>query len=299
MTQQAKHSTIPLGAIVMTGATAGLGAHAAGEMLAAARPLIIGTRSLHPDGCTALALDLSSLASVNRFADRVIATLADLPIAALVLNAGVGLRDTGSATDDGFETTFATNHLAHYLLARRLLPYLAHGGKLIITTSDVHAQAPAALDIATWSRPRKGSGMQAYAISKLCNLLTAQALAVQPSVVENDCQVIAYNPGLTVGTSLSRQLPAWQRGLMNSPVVHAMMRSVSHFIPMVYPGTPQRAGEVLAHLTLGEVALPPGTVYASLVRGELSCPAPSALAGDPAARDALWAASADMVGLSD
>jgi NAD(P)-dependent dehydrogenase (short-subunit alcohol dehydrogenase family) len=37
--------------------------------------------------------------------------------------------------------TFAVNHLAHYLLARLLVPRMADHGRLVITTSDTHDPA--------------------------------------------------------------------------------------------------------------------------------------------------------------
>jgi hypothetical protein len=54
----------------------------------------------------------------------------------------------------------------------------------------------------------------------------------------------------------------------------------------------------LAALALGSVALPPGRVYASLVKGELTYPDPSELARSDEARDRLWRESAAMVGLA-
>jgi NAD(P)-dependent dehydrogenase (short-subunit alcohol dehydrogenase family) len=45
-------------------------------------------------------------------------------IDALVLNAGAQFPNLDQRTEDGSETTFAVNHLAHYLLLRFLLPKL-------------------------------------------------------------------------------------------------------------------------------------------------------------------------------
>ena len=61
--------------------------------------------------------------------------------------------------------------------------------------------------------------------------------------------------------------------------------------------TPEHAGDILAQLADGTLAPPPGRVYASLVRGRLAFPDPSALAKDPAARNELWRESADLAGL--
>lgn len=61
---------------------------------------------------------------------------------------------------------------------------------------------------------------------------------------------------------------------------------------------PERAGEVLAGLVLGTMVPPPGRIYASLVRGELTFSDPSELARNDEARDRLWRESADMVGIA-
>ncbi|MEL4428111.1 hypothetical protein AAEH84_20380, partial [Shewanella indica] len=76
-----------------------------------------------PPGWRPLPLDLASLASVRSFA----AALPDEPITHLILNAGGQRSDDRARTIDGFETTFASNHLAHYLLLRLLMPRLALG----------------------------------------------------------------------------------------------------------------------------------------------------------------------------
>jgi len=61
--------------------------------------------------------------------------------------------------------------------------------------------------------------------------------------------------------------------------------------------TPGHAGAILAQLADGTLTPPAGRVYASLVRGRLTFPDPSALAQGPAARDQLWRDSADLTGL--
>ncbi|WKD49800.1 SDR family NAD(P)-dependent oxidoreductase [Microbulbifer spongiae] len=298
MSQKDSENKGRLRVVVMTGATAGIGANALRRIASSNCRIIVGTRGASPEFGESLPLDLSSLESVWAFAGMVRETLESESIDALVLNAGTAFSNTTQATKDGFEVTFAVNHLAHYLLARLLLPKMSHRGRLIITTSDVHAQAPKPLDIGLWSSSRAdGSGMRAYAASKLCNLLTARSLVIQDLVKEKECQIIAYNPGLTVGTSLSRHSAKWQRLLMNSALLHAFLRLGSNFIPMMYPGSPERAGEALADLTLGYVTPPEGQVYASLVRGDLTYPDPSELASDDKARDKLWQESGKMVGL--
>jgi NAD(P)-dependent dehydrogenase (short-subunit alcohol dehydrogenase family) len=218
----------------------------------------------------------------------------------LVLNAGIQTSDAKQRTVDGFEPTFAVNHLAHYLLARLLVPSMADDGRLVITTSDTHdpvvfSGAPKTLDPEALAHPDKNSGgvrYSAYPASKLCDLLTARSFAALAEVQPPHITAIAFNPGLTLGTGLNRDAPRLMRFL-----IRIILPPLSVFRPQFRSGTPERAGEALAQLTLGETKPPAGRVYASLVRGVLTFPNPSDLAQNDEARDLLWRESATMVGL--
>jgi NAD(P)-dependent dehydrogenase (short-subunit alcohol dehydrogenase family) len=295
--------------IVMTGATAGLGAVALQQFVSEKNTRVTigarGTGRAVPEGVDVIPLDLESLASVRSFADAVKQRLGSAPIDVLVLNAGAQYRKGGHPTAEGFEPTFAVNHLAHYLLARLLVPSMAEGGRLVITTSDTHDPAiipfgPRALDVQQLAHPERAGfrqAIRAYASSKLCNLLTARSFAALDEVQKRHIEVIAYNPGLTLGTNLGR---AERGGTSSGPpsFVRALLGVVSKLKPAFYPGTVERAGDALAQLSLGTVAPPPGRIYASLVRGELTFPDPSELARSDEARDRLWRESTKMVGLS-
>ncbi|SHT70157.1 protochlorophyllide reductase [Mycobacteroides abscessus subsp. bolletii] len=291
--------------IVMTGATAGLGAHAA--RILAQHPdthLIVGARGSGREvpGAQVKPLDLASLDSVRQFAETVGRELGDTPIRVLILNAGLQFRDTDHRTVDGFETTFAVNHLAHYLLARLLLPRIADGGRLVITTSDTHDPSiipfgPRALDPARLAHPESAgaiAGLRAYASSKLCNLLTARSFAASDEVVRRRIDVVAYNPGLTLGTNLVGESMS---GRVVTGVLRPVLRLLSAARPAFYPGRVETAGEALADLSIGAVKPPEGRLYASLVKGQLTFPDPAPLARDDRAADGLWRASAAMIGI--
>jgi NAD(P)-dependent dehydrogenase (short-subunit alcohol dehydrogenase family) len=289
--------------VVMTGATSGIGSVAISHI--AARPgtrVLIGARGSQrraPTGVEVLPLDLASLTSVRTFAEAVKRRLGDHPIDMLVLNAGAQWPDVSRRSADGYELTFAVNHLAHYLLARLLLPSMARGGRLVITTSDTHDPAafplaPQAMEPQAFAHPTKsgfGSGVRAYAASKLCNLLTARSLRTCDEVSARGVTVVAYNPSLTAGTQLSRAQPR-----LMALLLHGMLKVLGVFISRFRANSVERAGQALAELTLGTVTPPPGRVYASLVKDEVTFPSPSALALSDEARDRLWRESAVMTG---
>jgi hypothetical protein len=84
--------------------------------------------------------------------------------------------------------------------------------------------------------------------------------------------VIAYNPGLTAGTSVGGRNPLATR--LMEVVIHSIFRLPSHVRPQYFVGTPERSGEVLAKVALGTVTPPPGRVHVFPVKGELIFPDP-------------------------
>ena len=274
--------------VVMTGGTAGLGQVAAQRIAAVPETrLVLGARGERPG---TLPLDLARLASVREFADAVDAPGVDV----LVLNAGTQQPTNDTTTEDGFETTFVVNHLAHYLLLRLLQPKLSATATVVITTSDTHDPktnsfaAPRELDPQALARPGGGGfkgGFQAYSAAKLCNILTARALAAaNPSL-----RVVAYNPGFTPGTGLQREWPLWGRAAV---AVGRAMRPIARL------ATVEQAGDVLADLAEGRITPPDGRIYASLVKRQVTWPDPSDLAQRDDLMHTLWDDSARMVGLT-
>jgi len=274
--------------IIMTGGTSGLGEVAAQRLSATSDTrIIVGGRQ------TPLPLELASLNSVRQFARQVLETLRETQINALVLNAGLSFPRT-ARTVDGYETTFAANHLSHYLLLRLLAPALAHNAIVVLTTSNTHdpqfspvapfpfvdAQQLAHLEIETGEFE---SGFRAYATSKLCNLLTARAFAASFEAKAQGVRVIAYNPGYVPNTGLGRNLPAGTLPAANPHLAEALRR---------------QSGEVLADLALGRFAPPPGRLYASLEGGEVTWPQTSELARREDVAQQLWRDSAVLTGMA-
>ncbi len=288
---------------VMTGGTSGLGRVTATLMAQQTGGLrVMGARRTAdtPPGWTGLRLDLARLDSVRAFA----ASIPEGPIDRLLLNAGLQLANSESRTVDGFETTFATNHLAHYLLLRLVMPRLAPGALIAITSSGTHDPAersgvppPRHANADLLAHPERDpaidkaamtAGMRAYSASKLCNLLTARALAQSDDARRLGWRVVAYDPGFTPGTGLA--------GNHNWVV----RRLIWPLLPLAVPfaagmNTLQAAGKGLADLATTAQA-PTGAIYASLRKGRLTWPDPSELARDDAVMHRLWHDSAIMTG---
>ena len=285
--------------VVMTGGTAGFGVVAAKRIFNTPNTkLILGARANKNSSIETLPLDLAGLSNVRSFVQSLTKKLDGTKIDILIMNAGAQFEDTRHRTGDGFESTFAINHLAHYLLLRLLTPSLAKNATIVITTSDVHDPkmvpfGPKELDPEALAHPKdKGKGfmpgLRAYASSKLCDLLTARAFAASTDAKINGIRVIAYNPGLTAGTSLFRAWPWWAKFMM---VAASTLRTGTNTI--------EQAGSAIADLGLGSIVPPSGRIYASLVKGKLTWPDPSELAQSDAARRGLWVESAQMVGLPE
>ncbi|MEU8901639.1 SDR family NAD(P)-dependent oxidoreductase [Nocardia sp. NPDC048505] len=290
--------------MVMTGGTSGFGAITAERLQGGSARVLLGGRA----GAGVLPLDLAELDSVRRFAAAVRDELGETPIDALILNAGVVRPDAEGRTVDGLETTFAVNHLAHYLLLRALLPALAPDAIVTLTTSGTHDPAtgaglvtPRHADAELLAHPERDpdrdtkpsdAGQHAYTASKLCAVLTVRALAERhPGLT-----VLAYDPGQVFGTGLAKDLAlplrvAWK--VLGTPV-GAPVRRLSPT-----RNTRHAAGNALADLVFRLEPPPEGHTYAALRRGKLAWTEPSVLARDDKLAATLWADSARLAGLPE
>ncbi|TDD25515.1 SDR family NAD(P)-dependent oxidoreductase [Nonomuraea diastatica] len=298
--------------MVMTGGTAGFGAIAAERLMSGETRLIRGARRPTSAG-ESVPLDLTGLDLVRAFATSVRERLGDTSVNALLLNAGVILPDVDGRTVDGFEKTFAVNHLAHYLLLRLLLPTLADGAIVVLTTSGTHDPATRAglatprhadanllahpdRDPGRDTRPRK-AGEHAYTASKLCAVLTARALSHHPDSQARRLRVVAYDPGQVFGTGLAKGMPFPLRTAWSLLGTRTLSRPMSRLNRSF--NSRDAAGNTLADLALGRAAPPDGHTYAALRRARLTWPEPSELARGDELAQALWKDSARLVGLPD
>jgi NAD(P)-dependent dehydrogenase (short-subunit alcohol dehydrogenase family) len=191
--------------VLITGATDGIGRALATELLRRGMRVIIHGRDSEKLSAVSNAIkaevkagelhavlaDFSSLADVAALADRVSVQFPSLGI--LVNNAGL-LTDHRQLSANGFELTFAVNYLAHFLLTLKLLPVLIDNAPARIVNVASTALGSAALDFNNLQMERDFGGWQAYANSKLMNVLFSNYLAARlagTGVVSN-----ALCPGL-------------------------------------------------------------------------------------------------------
>jgi NAD(P)-dependent dehydrogenase (short-subunit alcohol dehydrogenase family) len=142
--------------------------------------------------------DLSTLAGIRQAAATFKKTHQQLNI--LVNNAG-GMFTKRVLTPDGFEYTFALNHLNYFLLTKLLLDMLKASApaRIINVSSDAHERAK--INFENLQGEKHYAGLQAYGQSKLANLLFTYELARRlegTSVTAN-----AVHPGV-VATGFAR-----------------------------------------------------------------------------------------------
>ena len=123
-----------------------------------------------------MAADLSSLREVRQLAAAVQAKYAQLHV--LINNAGVFMNER-QLTEDGFEMTFAVNHLAPFLLTQQLLPLLRQSAPARIITVSSVAHQRGRINFDDLQSERAFNGYRAYAHSKLANVLFTFELAAR------------------------------------------------------------------------------------------------------------------------
>ncbi|HEX2688415.1 MAG TPA: SDR family oxidoreductase [Kofleriaceae bacterium] len=273
---------------IVTGANTGIGKITAKELARAGAHVLLACRSKdktlavideikRDTGNTNVEfvqLDLGDLASVRACADAVLAR--NLPIHGLINNAG--LAGHHGVTKDGFEMTWGTNHLGHYLLTRLLLDRVKQAGSArIINVASKSHYAAKGIDWDAMRRPTKTTtGMHEYSQSKLSNVLFTKELARRLEGTE--VTTYAVHPGV-VATDVWRRVPAPVRWVIKKFML-----------------TPEQGAEAtLRCATAPELAHQTGRYYD--VGGKETEPNP--LTNDLELAKTLWNKSAEWTGLPE
>ena len=281
--------------VLITGATNGIGKQAALKIAAlGAAVTIVGrneskTRAVCSglqagsgnDNVDWLLGDLSSMDEVRRVAEAFRARHERLDV--LLNNAGV-VSSEYQASADGYEMTFALNHMSYYLLTLLLLDMLKTTAqeegeaRIINVSSSVHKTAkrediqPAAL-----RKPAKFRSFRAYGASKLLNLYFTYELARR--LDSSRVTVNAVHPGF-VNTGLSTN-------------ISGILPRVLKLVMRVFGTTPQVAARTIVYLaTAPEIAGINGKYWSHLAVQESN-----ELSHDREAQQRIWDFSAEISGL--
>jgi len=173
---------------VLTGATSGVGYHAARKLAEVGAHLVLVCRNLakavqvrgeleyrYGVPIHILRADFSRLADVRQAANTILESYPRIDI--LINNAGVH-NTNRQLTDNGVEIAFSVNHLASFLFTRLLLPRLLESApaRIIQVNSQGHRFGGLDLSDLNWKK-RKYKGLQGYGASKTAQLLTVWELA--------------------------------------------------------------------------------------------------------------------------
>ncbi len=177
--------------VVVTGANSGIGFETASVLASmGARVLVTArnadrgraavaaiTQALQGDGQVQLVVfDLADLASVRRGAAEILEQAPRLDV--LVNNAGLVLSERAE-TVDGYEATFATNHLGPFLLTNLLLERITASApsRVVNVASTAHNAARKGIPFDDLQSTQHYRGMRVYGQSKLANILFTLELA--------------------------------------------------------------------------------------------------------------------------
>jgi light-dependent protochlorophyllide reductase len=267
------------------------------------------TAQTRPKEIEAMTLDLASLESVRNFG-RDYAAERRPPLRAIVCNAATQIVTGRTFTKDGFETTFAVNHLGHFLLVNLMLAQIAPPARIVVVSSGTHDPAqttgmPAPIyrrarilarpdeDSKPLDDPQGTAGRRAYTTSKLCNVLFTyeldRRLRVEKAVGQNgpSITVNAFDPGLMPGTGLARDYGR-------------MARFAWRFVlPVLRPFVPNVNSAARSGCSLASMVTEPRFEHISgkYFQGARDVPS-SKDSYDPAMAAELWESSVAMVKLT-
>ncbi|NVM56274.1 MAG: SDR family oxidoreductase [Candidatus Helarchaeota archaeon] len=197
---------------IVTGANAGIGKATAMELAKMGATVVMVCRSPERGGAALadikqksgndsvdlMIADLSSMNSIRQFAADFKAKYKKLHV--LINNAGVHLAEH-ILTVDGYECTFATNHLGYFLLTNLLLDVIKASApaRIINVSSEAHGLSKIYFD--DLQLEKNFDGFRAYTQSKLANIMFTYELArrIEGTGVTVNC----LHPGMVL-TNMGR-----------------------------------------------------------------------------------------------
>jgi len=273
--------------VVITGATSGIGGVAARRLAGMGARIVLVARDKTRGEAALTGLrsgvasvahsvhygDLSRISEVKRLAAEIAA--AEPRIDVLINNAGA-MFGSRRVTSDNLELTFATNHMAYFILTLGLRERLlaATPARVLNTASDAHTGNK--LDFDDLQSTRGYSGFKVYGRSKLCNILFTRELARRwgGTPVTANC----LHPGF-----VATRFGDGSGGLLSLGTRLAKMFAIS----------PEKGAETIVYLASSpEVADVSGKYFY-----ECQPAKPTAEAQDDVSAQRLWMESAKLAGI--
>ncbi len=283
---------------IVTGANSGLGLVTARELAAHGARVVLACRNTArgEDALRELAaaapraeielaeLDLSSLASVQAFAERFRAEHDGLDL--LVNNAGV-MAPPRRETADGFELQLGTNHLGHFALTGRLIGAMAGREHARVVTLSSNAHKFARINFSDLQSERRYRRWAAYGQSKLADLMSALELDRRLRASGSTISSLAAHPGYAATNLQTAAAPIADRLVMRLTNVVIAQSAASGALPSLYAATqPGLAGGIYV-----------GPDGVGEFRGHPHEVSPSRAARDQEAAARLWQISEELTGV--
>ncbi|GII56224.1 short-chain dehydrogenase [Planotetraspora thailandica] len=246
------------------------------------------TASVPDSTVRTLRLDLASSASIRDAAERLRADYSRLDL--LINNAG-GIRPRYAVTEDGFESTFATNHLGPFAFTGLILDLLlAVPGSRVVTVSSIgHRRGTIHFDDLHFTRGYRYA--DSYFQSKLANLVFTYELHRRLAAAGASTIAVAAHPG-NARTEFGREMPL---------PVRVLMRPQFRLLTWWLIQSPQKGALAAVRAAVdpeargGEYYGPPGraqfTGYPARVES-------TAASHDTAAQRRLWRESERLTGIT-
>jgi NAD(P)-dependent dehydrogenase (short-subunit alcohol dehydrogenase family) len=277
--------------VLITGATNGIGKVAALELAKkGANVVIVGRNPAKTSETVAeikagsgnpnvemIVADLSSMAEVRKVADAFKASHSRLDV--LINNAGAVFADR-QKTVDGYEMTFAFNHLAYFLLTNLLLDTLKASApaRIVNVSSAAHTNGVLNFDDLDSKKNYGMGGFRAYGLSKLANIMFTYELSRRLEGTGVTANVL--HPGL-VGTGF---------GMNNNRLMKFAMRLIAPFSL-----TPEQGADTIIYLASSPQVIGVSGKYWDKRKAIQS----ASVSYDETAQKKLWAVSEQMTGLAE
>ncbi|MEO0812612.1 MAG: SDR family oxidoreductase, partial [Myxococcota bacterium] len=139
-------------------------------------------------------MDLAELDSVREAARCVLEALPQID--ALICNAAIAQVAQRELTVDGFESQFGVNHLGHFLLCGLLFDRVERSqGRIVVVGSNAYRMGLRAIQFDDLSFEGNYTAWNAYAQSKLAQMMFAYELQRRVRAADKSVQVLVCHPG--------------------------------------------------------------------------------------------------------